>query len=345
MVARIRIQAVPLFLGCAIALGCGGEDMEPRDRADHCPVREELSCAVDVGGTFPLSMTGMTTSTGPDGFGDVSCASGGGAGTPDAAFRWTAPWAGRFRISTEGSAFDTALSIREGSCGREIMCNDDIARGNTQSALVVDVDDCETLTIVVDGYGGSDFGNYELNITGVETACGDGSDDDLDGAVDCDDDDCGFTIECIDDDPGEWPMDLTEQEFRVLELTNEARARGANCGGEDFPPVGPLEAEPRLRTAARLHSQDMAINDYFDHVSQDGRMLNDRITATGHPGGFVGENIAFGQSNAAEVVQGWLDSPGHCRNMMNGGYRYLGVGAARNPGGRIYWTQNFSGGR
>ncbi len=131
----------------------------------------------------------------------------------------------------------------------------------------------------------------------------------------------------------------------MLELTNEARARGADCGPEGvFPPAGPLMAEPRLRMSSRLHSKDMADNGYFDHVSQDGRTFDQRITATGHPGGTIGENIAFGQRDAEEVVQGWIDSPGHCSNIMNPSFRYLGVGAARAMSGQIYWTQNFSGG-
>jgi len=341
-----------ILAACALgAFGCKGGERDPAtpmDRAAHCPERPELTCATDIGGVFPMLETGTTELGGDDGFTDAACASGGGAGVPDVAYRWTAPWAGRFRVTTEGSTYDTVLSMRDGSCGRELLCNDDIVTGRElQSELVVDLDECQTVTFVIDGFGGSDVGDYTLRIEGIEMACGDGEDDDLDGAVDCEDDDCfGTSIDCT-DPMDDWPIPWATAEVGVLEETNRYREMGYTCGpyeGEparEYDPAPPLTMHPQLRTSARLHSQDMANQDYFDHTSLDGRSLTDRTSAAGYSGGFVGENIALGQPTAEAVVEAWMESPGHCRNIMNPNFRYLGVGRADNAMSTPYWTQNF----
>ncbi|MFG1709897.1 CAP domain-containing protein [Nonomuraea sp. M3C6] len=126
----------------------------------------------------------------------------------------------------------------------------------------------------------------------------------------------------------------TPEENEVLRLTNVARAQGG---------CRPLKHDPQLRTAAFGHSDDMAKQNYFDHASKDGRSFMDRIKASGFTGGTAfAENIAFGQPSPASVVQGWMNSPGHRANIMNCAYNLIGVGAARNPQGRIYWSQDFA---
>ncbi|GAA3259740.1 CAP domain-containing protein [Nonomuraea helvata] len=125
----------------------------------------------------------------------------------------------------------------------------------------------------------------------------------------------------------------TSQENEVLRLTNAERAKGG---------CGPLRFDPLLRAAAFGHSADMAKQDYFDHDSKDGRDFMDRIKGAGFSGGTgFAENIAFGQPTPASVVKGWMNSPGHRANIMNCDYNLIGVGAAKNPQGRIYWTQDF----
>ncbi|QYC41644.1 Cysteine-rich secretory protein family protein [Nonomuraea coxensis DSM 45129] len=125
----------------------------------------------------------------------------------------------------------------------------------------------------------------------------------------------------------------TAVENEVVRLTNAERAKGG---------CGPLTHDARLRQAAFGHSADMAKNDYFEHDSQDGRDMVDRIKATGFTGSAWAENIAMGQRTAAEVVEGWMNSDGHRRNIMNCSYTHIGVGAARNGQGQLYWTQDFA---
>lgn len=114
----------------------------------------------------------------------------------------------------------------------------------------------------------------------------------------------------------------------VVAATNAARAR-AGCPA--------LTIDARLTAAAQAHSADMARNDYFEHISLDGRTFIDRIRAAGYPSPGA-ENIAYGHSTAANVVQAWMRSPGHRRNILDCSLTKIGVGFDRRGN---YWTQNF----
>ncbi|MBE7003458.1 MAG: hypothetical protein E7425_04115 [Ruminococcaceae bacterium] len=97
--------------------------------------------------------------------------------------------------------------------------------------------------------------------------------------------------------------------------------------------------------AARLHSADMAQNNYFSHDSQDGRSMTDRMEAQGVRWYSAGENIAAGRSNGIDCYDGWVNSAGHRSNMLTS-FTYLGVGYAYNSGSRyrFYMTQDFFSG-
>lgn len=144
----------------------------------------------------------------------------------------------------------------------------------------------------------------------------------------------------------EWPEAWVEFEHEVLRLTNEYRAMGFNCDTQgEFGPAGPLTFNATLRCSSRLHSQDMAEQGYFDHVGLDGRSPFDRMADVGYQGFTMGENIAAGQTSPEEVVAGWMESDGHCANIMNASFNELGVGYFSSPIGASpyghYWTQNF----
>ncbi len=115
----------------------------------------------------------------------------------------------------------------------------------------------------------------------------------------------------------------------VIALANQARGEA------------PLRCDPEMSTVARAHSADMCERDYFDHTSLDGRSPFDRMRDAGIRFGAAGENIAWGQPTAAAVHDAWMNSSGHRRNILNGGYRRSGVGYVR-CGGRPYWTQVFA---
>lgn len=136
----------------------------------------------------------------------------------------------------------------------------------------------------------------------------------------------------------DWQAAWIDFENEVVTLTNQARATGATCGNESMPPVGALDMVPELLCAARVHSQDMSQRGYFSHDTPEGVSPFERMSMAGYEFSTAGENIAAGYPTPQDVVQGWLDSPGHCTNIMNGAYTDIGVGF---HGEGNLWTQVF----
>ncbi|WP_165795232.1 CAP domain-containing protein [Deinococcus koreensis] len=128
---------------------------------------------------------------------------------------------------------------------------------------------------------------------------------------------------------------------RVLALTNAARAQARTCGTASYAATTPLAYNAALEKAAQAHAADMAAKNYFSHTSQDGRSFSQRITAAGYSWTRIAENIAAGQTTPDSVVAGWLQSPGHCANIMNPALRELGVGYAQGGSYGHYWVQDF----
>lgn len=124
----------------------------------------------------------------------------------------------------------------------------------------------------------------------------------------------------------DWDAGWAEFEQQVVALVNQRRSEGAVCGGTEFPPADPLEVDGSLRCAARNHALDMAVRGFFDHTNPDGDGPGDRIVYAEYEFGGWGENIAFGYPSPQAVVGGWMDSPGHCSNIMNESFTQSGVG-------------------
>lgn len=133
----------------------------------------------------------------------------------------------------------------------------------------------------------------------------------------------------------------TEFMNQVLALTNEFRAKNG---------LAALKLNSELNATAYAHSEDMAQQDYFDHIGKNGSKPWDRAKLVGYEAQSMGENIAAGYTTAAAVVQGWIDSPGHRANLLNNSYTELGVGyfyLANDTGSvnyNTYWTQLFGSG-
>lgn len=109
----------------------------------------------------------------------------------------------------------------------------------------------------------------------------------------------------------------------MIDLVNaERRARG----------LGPVRPDRRLGAAARGHATDMGRAGFFDHHGSDGGTHGDRIAAQGYRACLAGENIAWGQRSAAEVVRGWMGSPGHRRVILHP--RATAFGAGFHPNRR-----------
>ncbi|KUF18360.1 CAP domain-containing protein [Streptomyces silvensis] len=130
------------------------------------------------------------------------------------------------------------------------------------------------------------------------------------------------------------PQGLARTAAGVLTLTNGHRTAAG---------LRPLAPDARLAAAAQAHSADMVARGFYSHTAPDGSEPWHRAAAAGSTQRTVGENIACGQRSAAEVVQGWMDSPGHRANILKPAFTHLGVGFAGGGRAGTYWTQLFGG--
>jgi uncharacterized protein YkwD len=116
----------------------------------------------------------------------------------------------------------------------------------------------------------------------------------------------------------------------VLKLVNEERSK-VGCSA--------LSANSSLAELAQEFSEDMAARGFFDHTDPDGATPWDRATKAGISD-LGGENIARGQTDAAAVMEAWMNSPGHRANILNCDFKTLGAGVHFGSGGP-WWTQDF----
>jgi len=126
----------------------------------------------------------------------------------------------------------------------------------------------------------------------------------------------------------------------VMKRINAVRTSPRRCGGRPMGPATPLKWDGALASAAASHSLDMAQRNYFDHRSPTGRTVSQRASASNYNWKTVGENIAGGDTSVDEVMQGWLDSPDHCTNIMEPAFADVAVACVMQPGSEwgTYWT-------
>ncbi len=126
----------------------------------------------------------------------------------------------------------------------------------------------------------------------------------------------------------------TANALEVLRLVNVER-----CSRN----LQPLALNPQLTAAALRHSKDMANNNFFSHVGSDGSKFYERIKDAGYHYKSAAENIAAGYSTPAAVMNGWMNSDGHRKNILNSNYREMGLALVKKSGTSYYnyWTQNF----
>ncbi|MDH6521210.1 uncharacterized protein YkwD/stress response protein SCP2 [Streptomyces sp. SAI-208] len=128
------------------------------------------------------------------------------------------------------------------------------------------------------------------------------------------------------------PAALARTADEVVGLTNRERARAG---------LPALAVDPLLGRAAQAYSTDMAARAFYSHTSPEGTRPWDRAAAAGSGRRSIGENIACGQRSAAEVVEGWMNSPGHRANILRPGFTHIGIGFAGGGPAGTYWTQLF----
>lgn len=124
----------------------------------------------------------------------------------------------------------------------------------------------------------------------------------------------------------------SEFEQEVVRLTNEVRAENG---------LAPVEADSSLQSVADAKSQDMIENDYFAHESPTYGSPFDMMKEFGVSYEGAGENIAAGQDTPQDVVDAWMDSPGHRDNILNPDFTHIAIGYEEGGEYGQYWTQMF----
>lgn len=124
---------------------------------------------------------------------------------------------------------------------------------------------------------------------------------------------------------------LEAMEKQMVDLINYARIKAGQK---------PLEVHPGLTISARIKSNDMAINNYYSHVSP---------TWGGRSWGIIGDQVAFRDagenlhktSSVTRAHAGFMASPTHKINILKSNYTHVGIGIVPNPRGGYYFTQHF----
>ena len=194
--SKYRVSSVIGFSLPLVLVSCGRISFESHEQ-HQCTYPPPGTCApTDLGSVVGMAVTAGRTS-GPSGE-QPSCLAGEAA---DAAFMWTAPASGRYTFDTRGSSYDTVLHARLGTCaGPEMACNDDMDGTSLDSSVELEVARGDRIVFFVDGVGAGAEGDFVVNILGTERdRCGDGADNDLDGAIDCADSDCQGSVLCRED--------------------------------------------------------------------------------------------------------------------------------------------------
>jgi uncharacterized protein YkwD len=125
----------------------------------------------------------------------------------------------------------------------------------------------------------------------------------------------------------------------ILQRVNAYRAAGATCGSRRMEPAPPLEWNEALQRAADVQVRDIAPRASVSHTGSDGSDVGTRVSRQGYEWSTVGENAAEGRNSVAYTLQQWMDSPGHCSNMMGASFQHVAVVGVQAPGTTYsyYW--------
>lgn len=134
------------------------------------------------------------------------------------------------------------------------------------------------------------------------------------------------------------PVAQPDFTYDVVQRTNAIRAsRGLHR----------LAVNTQLTQAAQRYAKQMAMEDFFSHQGIDGSTWQQRIRATGYEFSDAAENLAIGHRTPTQVINGWMNSPGHRANMLAHQVQEIGVGYFFMPQdrGRVvanhYWAESF----
>lgn len=122
----------------------------------------------------------------------------------------------------------------------------------------------------------------------------------------------------------------------ILLKINEIRTEGCRCGRKKMKPTHALTWSKTLTHSAYLHASEMDRYDFFAHRSRKGLDIGERLDALGYKWQYVGENLAVGQKSFDQALEDWLESPSHCRMLMNPDMKEMGLSRVGK-----YWVHHF----
>ena len=131
----------------------------------------------------------------------------------------------------------------------------------------------------------------------------------------------------------------------MLGVINDARAQSRNCGAQFFPAAPPVTWDERVQAAAQEHSDDMAANQFFNHIGSDGSNPGDRLLMENYDWFTWGENILFGAQEGDDAVDELLKSASHCSSIMSPDFQEVGAGSAQGSlqgFSSAFWTILFA---
>lgn len=120
---------------------------------------------------------------------------------------------------------------------------------------------------------------------------------------------------------------------QVVDITNQRRADNG---------LPPLAIDATLNRVAQNHSAEQAARRTMSHTGADGSDAGQRISRAGYTWSAWGENVAVGYPDAASVMAGWMNSPGHRANILRGTFTEIGIGLAYATNGAPYWTMDLA---
>lgn len=129
-------------------------------------------------------------------------------------------------------------------------------------------------------------------------------------------------------EPEPKPDPVPSQVSEVLALVNAERAKNG---------CAPLTLDTELTSNANVRAKKIV--EVFSHTRPNGERCFTAVTVDWM---YVGENIAMGYPTAEAVMDGWMNSDGHRKNILNGDFTKIGIGVC-SSGGAMYWVQLFVG--
>lgn len=141
-----------------------------------------------------------------------------------------------------------------------------------------------------------------------------------------------FSLQCSQSEENSNAADKI-QEQQILSLVNAYRAKACLCGSNSFAAAPPVKLNAKLMAAAKAHSDDMQRRNQMTHYGKNGESPTQRLAKVGYQWRIWAENVAMGQPNEESVVKAWMESPGHCANIMNPQATEIGVARTGQ-----YWT-------